>query len=76
MSCLDNPDTSAKAKPGRTGATTVLASEAGVPFQPPLAGACGADPVTEWLGLMEVVQMLCPAWPARDQPMRGSHWLL
>lgn len=57
-----------------TPANAVLASEAGVPFQPPRGGDSGIDPITEWLSLMEVVQMLCPSWPVRDRPMLGSHW--
>ena len=57
-------------------ANAVLAREAGVPFQPPLGKASGIDPITEWLSLMEVVQMLCPVWPVRDKPMQGDHWRL
>ena len=34
------------------------------------------DPFAEWLSLMEVVQMLCPAWPVRDKPMLGNQWKL
>lgn len=62
--------------PSRTEARTVLTREAGVPFQPPLGNDSGVDPFVEWLSLMEVVQMLCPTWPVRDQPMRGDHWRL
>jgi hypothetical protein len=51
----------------------VLVCEAGVPFRPSLAHV---DPFTEWLSLMEVVQMLCPAWPVRDKPMLGRVWKL
>ena len=54
----------------------VLAREAGVPFQPPVGNALGIDPFAEWLSLMEVVQMLCPTWPVREQPMQGTHWRL
>ena len=57
-------------------ANAVLAREAGVPFQPPLGNAIAVDPITEWLSLMEVVQMLCPVWPVRDKPMLGDHWRL
>jgi hypothetical protein len=60
----------------RADANWVLAREAGVPFQPPLGNASGIDPFAEWLGLMEVVQMLCPVWPMRDSPMQGDHWRL
>jgi hypothetical protein len=52
----------------------VLSREAGVPFQPPTGSACGIDPFVEWLSLMEVVQMLCPVWPVREEPMQGKHW--
>lgn len=57
-------------------AEAALAREAGVPFQPPLGNASDIDPITEWLNLMEVVQMLCPVWPVRDQPMQGNQWRL
>ena len=57
-------------------AGAVLAREAGVPFQPPMGSDSGTDPITEWLSLMEVVQMLCPVWPVRDRPMQGNHWRL
>jgi hypothetical protein len=76
MNSLDNTDTHAKVKPDRTVAVAVLAREAGVPFPPALGHASGTDPFTEWLSLMEVVQMLCPTWPVRDTPMRGKHWRL
>ncbi len=54
----------------------VLAREAGVPFQLAVNSDAGVDPFAEWLSLMAVVQMLCPVWPVRDQPMQGDHWLL
>ena len=60
----------------RAATDAVLVREAGVPFQPQLGNASGVDPFTEWLSLMEVVQMLCPEWPVRDKPMLGEHWLL
>ena len=50
----------------------VRSDEAGVPFEPPPS----PDPLAEWLELMEVVQMLCPVWPVRDQPMQGRDWRL
>jgi hypothetical protein len=56
-----------------TDAGAVLVREAGVPFQPPLGKD---DPFVEWLGLMEVVQMLCPTWPVRDGPLLGKEWRL
>lgn len=54
----------------------MLAREAGVPFQLAVNNDAGVDPIAEWLSLMTVVQMLCPVWPVRDQPMQGDHWLL
>jgi hypothetical protein len=51
----------------------VLVREAGVPFRPLLGSV---DPFAEWISLMEVVQMLCPAWPVRDRPMLGKEWKL
>jgi hypothetical protein len=41
---------------------------------PPAYDRYGIDPITEWLALMEVVQMLCPTWPVRDQAMQGENW--
>ena len=76
MNFLDNTPAHAVTAPSRTGTDAVLAREAGVPFQPPLGNASDVDPITEWLDLMEVVQMLCPVWPVRDKPMRGNHWRL
>ena len=49
-----------------------LTREAGLPFQSP----AGSDPIAQWLSLMEVVQMLCPAWPVRNSSMAGKHWRL
>ena len=60
----------------RPDALAILASEAGLAFQPSPSQQSGIDPIAEWLSLMEVVQMLCPVWPVRDQTMRGSHWRL
>ena len=74
MNFLANTATPAEAPSNRADIGAVLAREAGVPFQPPLGNACGGDPFTEWLSLMEVVQMLCPVWPVRDSPMQGDHW--
>lgn len=76
MNCSDNAESPTQTVPTCVEAPAVLVREAGVPFQPPLGTDSGADPIAEWLGLMEVVQMLCPVWPVRDQPMQGSHWRL
>lgn len=59
-----------------TEASAVLAGEAGLPFQCAFDPVSGVDPFAEWLSLMEVVQMLCPNWPVRDQPLRGEQWRL
>lgn len=53
-----------------------LARDAGVVFQPPQNTESDLAPLAEWLSLMEVVQMLCPEWPVRDQPMQGNNWKL
>ena len=76
MNFSDKPEPHAETALNRADAKTVLAREAGLPFQPSLGKACGIDPIAEWLSLMEVVQMLCPVWPVRDRPMQGKHWLL
>lgn len=53
-----------------------LARDAGVTFQPPQNMESDLAPLAEWLSLMEVVQMLCPEWPVRNQPMQGNNWKL
>ena len=72
----NNADMNSETTANRADASAVLASEAGVPFQPTLGGTSGIDPIVEWLSLMEVVQMLCPVWPVRDRPIQGDHWRL
>ena len=69
-------NTEIRSMANRPDAGAILASEAGLAFQPLPNQQSGVDPIAEWLSLMEVVQMLCPVWPVRDQPMRGSHWRL
>jgi hypothetical protein len=76
MNFSDSSKANADSAIDRADADVVLAREAGVPFQPPLGKASGIDPFAEWLSLMEVVQMLCPAWPVREKPMLGNHWRL
>ncbi len=76
MSFSDKTAPPTEAALNRTDSSAVLAREAGLPFQPPLGNTSGIDPFDEWLGLMEVVQMLCPVWPVRDKPMQGEHWRL
>ena len=76
MNFSGNADSEGDAALNPADAGAVLAREAGVPFQPPMGNDSGIDPITEWLSLMEVVQMLCPVWPVRDRPMQGNHWRL
>jgi len=33
------------------------------------------DPIAAWLDLMEVVEALCPEWPAREVMMNGDYRL-
>ena len=74
MNCSDSTAPPKEVATDQVGAVTVFAREAGVPFQPPLGSASGTDSFAEWLSLMEVVLMLCTAWPVRDAPMQGKHW--
>lgn len=76
MNFSDSTEPHAEVALNRADAHVVLVREAGVPFKPPLGNGLGVDPITEWLSLMEVVQMLCPVWPVRDRPMQGDHWRL
>ncbi len=72
----DSNDANASTTLTRSDAGAVLAREAGVSFKPPVGGASEIDPIAQWLSLMEVVQILCPAWPVRDRPIEGDHWRL
>lgn len=76
MNSSDKTDARAARTLGRSDARAVLAQEAAFSFQPPPDSAPEIDPFAQWLNLMEVVQMLCPAWPVREQPMQGDHWRL
>ena len=76
MNFSDNTVKHAETASNHDDAGAVLACEAGLPFRRPLGSASGIDPIAEWLSLMEVVQMLCPVWPARDRAMQGNHWRL
>lgn len=76
MNCSPDTTTPTETPPNGTETDAVLAREAGLPFRPRLGHDAGADPIAEWLSLMEVVQMLCPAWPVRDKPMQGMDWRL
>lgn len=70
---VDKNQTAMSGSSAATDAGVLLVREAGVPFQPPLGNAA---PFAEWLSLMEVVQILCPDWPVRVQPMQGKEWRL
>lgn len=74
MHFSDSTHTNADLALDRANAGAVLVREAGVPFQPQPGEAAGGSPFAEWLSLMEVVQMLCPVWPVRDEPLHGNHW--
>ena len=74
MNYSDNDESNSESAIDHADAGVVLAREAGVPFHLPLGKASGVDPFTEWLSLMEVVQMLCLEWPVRDKPMQGNLW--
>jgi hypothetical protein len=76
MNFSGNTDTGTESELRRASAGAVLAREAGVPFHPPLGNASRFDPIAEWLSLMEVVQMLCPVWPAHEGTMQGDYWRL
>lgn len=76
MNCSDSTGFSAEEYSNRAVAEAPLAGDAGVPFEPPTGTDAELDPITEWLGLMDVVQMLCPVWPVRESPMSGQHWRL
>lgn len=56
------PNPAPDAQPG-----AVLVREAGLPYRPRSA----ADPFERWMALMEVVEALCPRWPARPPTPRG-----
>lgn len=48
-----------------------IAAEAGVAYQPERSN----DPLADWMGLMEVVEALCPVWPERE-PSIGTQFKL
>ncbi len=58
MNCSNPPP----ADPGPTLSPAVLVGEAGESFHP----APYADPIAAWMELMEVVEALCPEWPAPE----------
>jgi hypothetical protein len=76
MNCLARPDACIEPVPRAASASAVLACEAGLPFEPQRDQTEASEPFSEWLSLMEVVHMLCPIWPVRDQAMQGTNWRL
>ncbi|MCG3170247.1 MAG: hypothetical protein CALGDGBN_01786 [Pseudomonadales bacterium] len=50
----------------------VLVAEGGVPC----ARVNRDDPIAQWVALMEVVEMLCPQWPVREQLAKGESFRL
>jgi len=44
----------------------LIVAEAGVAYAPR-----HKDPITAWIELMEVVEALCPRWPAREHGIQG-----
>src|SRR3546814_1634140 len=49
-------------------APVILAANGG----PPQALPPSADPIADWLDLMEVVEALCPEWPLPEPPQPRS----
>ena len=76
MNCLPDHGPASIATQERPQPAAVLAPEAGISFAPPPCTERVSDPFVEWLDLMEVVQMLCPVWPVREQPLKGGDWRL
>lgn len=54
-------------QPVEKAASVALVAEAGVPYVPTHSG----DPIGDWIGLMEVVEALCPRWPQREPSIGG-----
>lgn len=48
-------------------APVILAANGGLPRALPPS----ADPIADWLDLMEVVEALCPEWPMPEPPQPG-----
>ncbi|WP_396270237.1 hypothetical protein [Ideonella sp.] len=76
MNCLAKSDACVEPVPRAANAGAVLAREAGLPFEPQRDQTESSEPFSEWLSLMEVVHMLCPTCPVREQAMQGTNWRL
>lgn len=50
-----------------TGAPVLLVAEGGVQNALPPS----ADPIADWIDLMDAVEALCQTWPAPEPPPRG-----
>ena len=50
----------------------ILVGEGGVPYRP----TPSADPLAEWMDLMEAVEALCPKWPVRDEVVLSGGFVL
>ncbi len=51
----------------KTGAPILLVADGGLQDTMPRS----FDPIADWIDLMEVVEALCPKWPAREPPRVG-----
>jgi hypothetical protein len=51
----------------KTGAPVLLVADGGLPSTLPPS----ADPIADFLDLMETVEALCPEWPAPEPPPLG-----
>ena len=50
----------------------ILVRDGGVPYRP----TPSADPMAEWMDLMEVVEALCPKWRVRDEVVLSGGFVL
>lgn len=51
----------------KTGAPILLVAEGGLQNTLPRS----SDPIGDWIDLMEVLEALCPKWPAPEAPRVG-----
>jgi hypothetical protein len=52
--------------PNQKNSERLMVSEGGLPYTP-----THKDPISAWIELMEVVEALCPRWPAREHKIEG-----
>lgn len=55
-----------------TGAPVLLVADGGVQHALPPS----ADPIADWIDLMDAVEALCRTWPAPEPPPRGCEYRL